>query len=257
MIQFVDTHAHLDFEYDDGKTTADIVKEAKEKNVTRIITISSDPGSIKKSYELAQTFDNVYHSMGVHPHEAKDLNSDIEEEIIRLKNKKTVAVGEIGLDYFYEHSPREVQKKAFVRLINLAQKLDLPIIVHVRDADKDAYEILKSEYNNMCKGVLHCYSGDKEQLKKYLDMGMFVSFTGTITFKKANAVQGAAIYAPNDRIMLETDAPFLAPVPLRGKKNYPCNIPIIAQKLAELRAQTLEAVASYTTTNAEKFFSLN
>jgi TatD DNase family protein len=257
MIRFIDTHAHLDFDYEDGKTPADIVKEAKEKNVTRIITISSSVESIQKSFEIAKDLDDVYHSMGVHPHDAKDFNGDVEQKILSLKNKKTVAIGEIGLDYYYEHSPKETQKKVFVKLIHLARTINLPIIVHVRDADKEAYEILKSEYDGSCSGVLHCYSGTKEQLKKYLDIGMHVSFTGIITFPKADSVREAAVYAPQNRIMLETDSPFLAPIPLRGKKNYPCNIPIIAQKLAEIRGQTLQDVAHYTTLNAEDLFLKN
>lgn len=256
MTTFIDTHAHLDFDYDEGKTPKDIVKEAKENNVTRIITISSDPASIKKSYDIAQEFDCVYHSMGIHPHDAKHYGPDTEKEILSLKNKKTVAIGETGLDYHYMHSPKDAQKKTFAELIGLAKKMGLPVIVHVRDADQEAYEILKSEYGTTCKGVLHCYSGDKGQLKKYLDLGMYISFTGIITFPKADTARESLAYTPDNRLMLETDSPFLAPVPLRGKKNYPCNIPLIAKKVAEIRMQTIEAVASYTTSNAEKLFSL-
>ncbi|MCX6112342.1 MAG: TatD family hydrolase [Proteobacteria bacterium] len=256
-MEFIDTHAHLDFEYEDGITPQQIVKEAFDNHVTKIITIGSDPKSLKKIRDIADSFENVYYSLGIHPHEAKDFNSDIEREILTLKDKKCVAIGEIGLDFFYEHSPRGVQKRVFVKQINMAQELGLPVIIHIRDADAESYDILKNEFKDFCNGVVHCYSGTKEQLKKYLDLGMSVSFTGIITFNKSLNVQEAAAYSPKERIMLETDAPFLAPVPYRGKKNYPKYIPLIAKKLSELRKETIEQVAEYTTSNAVKFFSLN
>ena len=255
-MEFVDTHAHLDFEYEEGITPEKIIKEASEVGVNRIITIGSDPASLKKIYDIANNFENVYYTLGVHPHEAKDFNLEIEKEILSLKSKKCVAIGEIGLDFFYDHSPRDTQKKVFVRQINMARELDLPIVIHIRDADREAYDILKSEFKDFCNGVVHCYSGTKEQLKKYLDLGMYVSFTGIITFNKAINVQESALYAPKERIMLETDAPFLAPIPHRGKKNYSKYIPIIAAKVSELRKETLESVAEYTTANAVKFFNI-
>jgi TatD DNase family protein len=252
---FVDTHAHLDFEYEEGITPEKIIKEAEEKQVTKIITISSDVDSIRKSFDIASKFENVYHSMGVHPHEAKDFNQSVENDIKTLKGKKCVAIGETGLDYFYDHSPKDVQKKVFVKQIGLALELKLPLVMHVRDADQDAYDILKTELKDI-GGVLHCYSGTKEQLKKYLDLGLFVSFTGIITFPKADVVKEAVIYSPQDRIMLETDSPFLTPVPFRGQKNYPKHIPIIAQKLAELRNENIEKVAEYTSKNAHSLFGI-
>lgn len=252
---FVDTHAHLDFEYEENITPEQIVKEAQDCLVTKIITISSDVPSIKKSFDIASKFPNVYHSMGVHPHEAKDFNQAVENDIKNLINPKCVAIGEIGLDFFYEHSPKDVQKKVFVQQIGLAHELKLPLILHVRDADKEAYDILKTELKEL-KAILHCYSGTKEQLTKYLDLGMFVSFTGIITFPKSTQMQAAATYAPNDRIMLETDSPFLTPIPFRGQKNYPKHIPLIAQKLAELRNQTLENIADTTSKNANTLFGI-
>jgi TatD DNase family protein len=252
---FVDTHAHLDFEYEAGITPEKIVKEAEEKLVTKIITISSDVSSIKKSFDIASRFTNVYHAMGVHPHDSKDFNQNVENDIVALKGPKCVGIGETGLDYYYEHSPKDIQKKAFTKQIELASRLKLPLIIHVRDADKDAYDILKTEIKDI-SAVLHCYSGTKEQLKKYLDLGMFVSFTGIITFPKADAVKESAAYAPQDRIMLETDSPFLAPVPFRGQKNYPKHIPTIAQKLADIRNEKIEKVAEYTSKNAHTLFGI-
>ncbi len=252
---FVDTHAHLDFEYEDGISPEKIVKEAEENLVTKIITISSDVKSIKRSFEIASSFENVYHSMGVHPHDSKDFDQNVENDIISLKGSKCVAIGETGLDYYYEHSPKEVQKKVFIKQINLASNLKLPLIIHIREADRDAYDILKTEIKDI-SAILHCYSGTKEQLKKYLDLGLFVSFTGIITFPKAIDVKESAAYAPQDRIMLETDSPFLAPVPFRGQKNYPKHIPTIAQKLAELRNESLEKIADYTSENVNTLFGI-
>jgi len=252
---FVDTHAHLDFEYEENITPETIVKEAAEALVTKIITISSDVPSIKKSFDIASKFQNVYHAMGVHPHEAKDFTLEVENDIRRLKNPKCVAIGEIGLDFFYDHSPKDVQKNVFVKQIGLAHELNLPIVIHVRDADKEAYDILKTELKDI-KAVLHCYSGTKDELKKYLDLGMFISFTGIITFPKSTIMQTAVTYAPTDRIMLETDSPFLTPVPFRGKKNQPKYIPLIAQKLAELKNHTIENVANYTSQNANTMFGI-
>ncbi len=254
-MELIDTHAHLDMEYAEGETVKNIVDRASKNNVKKIITISSSPDSIMSAHKLAESFEGVYHSIGLHPHEAKDLSSGLENTMRSLNSKKCVAVGEVGLDYHYLLSPMDIQKKVFVKMIELARELGLPLIIHSREADKDTYEILKSEYKDICNGVLHCYSGSKEQLKKYLDLGMYVSFTGIITFPKAEVAKESALYSPQDRIMIETDCPFLAPVPHRGKKNYPEYIPVIASKLAEIKGQTLEEVAKYTTRNALDLFS--
>lgn len=254
-MDLVDTHAHLDYEFEDGKTVTEIVKEAKAESVTKIITVTSAPESLSKARLIADDFENVFHSLGIHPHESKDFTKETEQEIYSLNNKKCVAIGEIGLDYFYEHSEKNIQKKVFARQIEIARELNLPIIVHTREADKDTYEILSSEYRgDNCKGVIHCYSGSPELLKKYLDLGMHVSFTGIITFPKAEDVKASARYAPDDRIMVETDCPFLAPVPHRGKKNYPKYVKLVAEKLAEIRGTDLENIAKITTANALSFF---
>jgi len=254
-MEFIDTHAHLDFEYE-GKSTADLVEAAKKANVNKIITITSEPKSLKKARDIAHEFKDVFYTLGIHPHEAVHYNADVEAEIKTLNCKKCVAIGEIGLDFFYNLSEQSVQKKVFVRQTELARELNKPIIIHMRDADVQTYEILKSEYKDFCNGVIHCYTGTREQLKKYLDLGMYVSFTGMITFKKSTDIQEAAKYAPDERIMIETDCPFLAPMPYRGQKNYPEYVVHIAKKLSELRASSLEHTANITTANATKFFGL-
>lgn len=255
-MEFIDTHAHLDFDYDEGVTVDKILQEAKDNNVTKIISIGSSVESLEKVNSISNAYEQVFYSLGVHPHDAKDFNTDVENKIKELKNKKCVAIGEIGLDFYYDHSPRDIQKRVFIKQTEIARGLGLPVIIHIRQADNIAYDILKSEYKDHCKGVLHCYSGSSSELKKYLDLGMFVSFTGIVTFEKALDVRQAAAYAPNDRIMLETDSPYLAPIPYRGKKNYPKYIPVIAQKIAEIRGQKLEAVAQYSTDNAVKLFGI-
>lgn len=254
-MEFIDTHAHLDLEYEKDENPKDLVERALKNKVSKIITISSSPRSIENAFKLSSEFENVYHSIGVHPHDAKEFSKDIEELMLRSNNKKCVAVGEIGLDYHYNLSPTDVQKKTFLKMTEIARAQGLPIIIHSREADSDTYELLKSEYHDHCNGVLHCYSGSKEQLKKYLDLGLYVSFTGIITFPKADIAKNALLYSPTDRIMIETDCPFLAPVPHRGKKNYPEYIPLIASKVAEIKGQTIEKVADYTTKNALELFT--
>jgi TatD DNase family protein len=254
-MEFIDTHAHLDFKDEENISVEKILKEAKEKNVNKIITIGSDINSLKKAPKLANKYENVYFSMGLHPHEAKHYSNNIEEEIKNTKNKKLVAIGEIGLDYFYMHSSKKEQENAFISQLQIAISLNLPCVLHIREADFDAYSILKNFKD--IRAVLHCYSSDKEKLKKYLDLDFFVSFTGIISFKKAENVREALKYAPKERIMLETDSPYLAPIPFRGKTNYPKYIAIIAENMAKIRKETLEEVANYTTNNAISFFKLN
>ena len=253
-MEFIDTHAHLDFEYDEGKTLEDIVDEAKKDGVSKIITVASAPDSLDSVAKIAASFDGVYHSLGIHPHDSKSFSPEIEKQILKLNNPKCVAIGETGLDYYYEHSERQVQKKAFIKQIDIARELKLPLIIHIREAYKDAYEILRSEFKDICPAVLHCYTGSKEDLKKFLDLGIFVSFTGIITFDKATNVKESALYAPIDRMMLETDAPFLAPIPHRGKKNYPKYTVLIAKKIAEIKNMELSLVADKTTKNASSLF---
>jgi TatD DNase family protein len=254
-MELIDTHAHLDYDYE-NKTVKELIDSAKSVGVGKIISVTSEPKSLKKAYDIAHEFENIYHSLGIHPHEAKDYSATVEAEIKDLNSKKCVAIGEIGLDFFYNHSDQEIQKKVFIRQTELARELNKPIIVHIRDADAQSYDILKTEYKDHCNGVIHCYTGTRDQLKKYLDLGMYVSFTGIITFKKSTDVQESAKYAPDDRIMVETDCPFLAPMPYRGQKNYPEYVLHVAKKLADLRATSLENIADITTANALRFFGI-
>jgi TatD DNase family protein len=262
-MELIDTHAHLDpasfIDFKNEFTVDEIIKNAENNFVKKIITVSSSVESIEKNIEITNNNKNIFCSLGVHPHDAKDYTEEIETNIINHKKNeknKVIAIGEIGLDYYYEHTDRIQQKKIFIQQINLAKTLKLPLILHIRDAHQDAYDILKQELPNGNKGVIHCYSGSKEFITKYLDLGFYISFTGIITFPKATSVHENAIFTPINKILLETDCPFLTPIPYRGKTNYPEYLIYIAKKLAELKNISLEEIATATTKNAITCFEL-
>lgn len=251
-LKFIDTHAHLDFKFD--ISIDEILEKAKAKNVEYIINISSSKDSLEKVIGISNIYKNVFNTLGIHPHDAKDYNPDIETSIYNLKNNKTLAIGEIGLDYYYLHSSKEIQKKVFIKQIEVAYNLKLPLVLHIRDAHKDAIEVLKTE--KVASAVVHCYSGTKENLKQYLDLNYFVSFTGIITFLKATDVKEVFKYAPLDRIMLETDCPYLAPEPYRGKTNYPYYVPIIAEAGAKIKELDINFFANKIYQNSINFFKI-
>lgn len=252
-IKYIDTHAHIDFEYEIN--TDLIISQAQEKGVDKIINVSSSP-IFDKVLEISSKYEFVYNTLGVHPHEAKDFTIDTQKNIYSLKNDKTLAIGEIGLDYFYEYSEISIQKKVFLKQIEIAYGLNLPLVLHIRDAHDDALDILKNEIKNIKNAVVHCYSSSKSILKKYLDLGLFVSFTGIISFPKATELREALSYAPLDRIMIETDAPYLAPIPHRGKTNYPKYIPIIASTVASVKNIELSNLAPILYSNSINFFNI-
>lgn len=257
---FIDTHAHLDML---KKMTPDFaVSEAAGENVKYIINISSDlPGSIKAS-EYACQFENVFASVGIHPHDAEDFNENTikELEALIIANKKIVAVGETGFDYFRNLSPKDSQKKAFISQVELALKYKLPVVVHDRDAHDDTLGILKhfsdNGNNKDFRAVIHCFSGGRSFANACLEMGLFISFTGVITFPNAKEIVDTVREVPLDRIFIETDAPFLAPQEKRGQENYPGFVKYIAGRIAEIKQLPLEEVARATSRNAEEFFNL-
>jgi len=251
-LKYIDTHAHLDFEYD--ISIEDILKKAKEANIEYIINISSSKDSIEKVIAISNSFNNIYNSLGIHPHDAKDYDAELEANIYSLKNNKTLAVGEIGLDYYYLHSNKETQKKVFIKQLEIAYNLKLPIVLHIRDAHNDAIEILKTE--KIENAVVHCYSSTKENLKQYLDLNYYVSFTGIISFSKAKELKEVFKYAPLNKIMLETDCPYLAPEPHRGKINYPSYIPIIAEAGAKIKELDINFFVNKIYENSINFFKI-
>ena len=248
----IDVHAHLDA-FEDVK---DVIEEAKKHGVEKIITAGYNLLSSKRSMEIANEFDGVYAVVGVHPENVEEVDKNYLEEIERFAlDKKVVGIGEIGLDYHFTTETKEKQKKMFIDQIELANNLGLPIVVHSRDAMGDTLEILKT-HTPKFGGLMHCYSGSIESAKELLKLNFSFSFGGVCTFKNAKNVCAVIENLPLEKIMLETDCPYLAPVPHRGERNEPKYIPLIAEKIAELKNVSLEEVVNETTENVEKLFNL-
>jgi len=254
---FIDTHAHITFPEFESDLPA-VIQRAKQANLEAIINIALDDKSIERSLKLSEQYPNyIYTAVGVHPHEAKDWSQKDAEKIRKLaQEKKIIAVGEMGLDYYYEHSSKEQQKKAFRESLRLAQELNLPAIIHIRDAAKEAMMIIHEENQGNLKGVLHCFGGDMNLAKEALDIGLLISFTGIATFPKATNVKEAVKQIPLDSIMIETDCPFLAPVPYRGQRNEPAYVVRVAETIAEIKGLTTEEAALQTTKTAKEFFQM-
>lgn len=252
-----DTHAHLDSEkFEDN--LEQIIQNIKNNKVKLIVNPGCDIDTSKKSISLADQYDFVYSAVGFHPHEAKFMDEQAQNEIenLALSNKKVISIGEIGLDYYYDFTPRAKQEEVFISQMELANKLDLPFIVHSRDASQETYELIK-KYKNSVDCVLHCYSQSKEMAKLYLNLGCYLSFAGPVTFKKSSNLQEVAKYAPIDRIFIETDSPYLSPEPKRGKINEPANVIYTGKKIAELKEISDEELFISTYNNAIKFFKLD
>lgn len=251
----IDTHAHLTMP--DFNDLEDVLARAKDVSVNTIINVSFDMDSSIGSADLAKKFKNIFAAVGIHPHHAEDVNDDAINRLKTLANdKKVVAIGETGLDYYENNVPKDIQKKIFVRHINLAKELNLPLIIHVRDAYDDALEILKKENDPPIKGVFHCFGECMEYAKKILDLNYYISFTGIITFKNAHNVRETAKYVPLDFIMLETDCPYLAPQIFRGKRNEPSYLKYTAEKIADIKSVSFEKACEETTKNAKRLFGL-
>ena len=258
-MEFIDTHCHLN----DEKFSADldeVVKRAKNFGVNRIINFGDTLKSSAQVVKLAETFDGMYAGVGVHPEEIEnfDENKSVEKIVELAANKKVVAIGEIGLDYYWEKNSdiRLAQQKIFVRQLDIARQLNLPVCIHERDAHGDALKILKSEGKNL-RGVLHCFSGSLEMAREVWKLGWLIGIDGPLTFKNSAKLPEIVKAAPREMILLETDAPYLAPMPNRGKRNEPAYLVDVAKKLAELRGEELEDVAAYTTENAERLYEIN
>lgn len=252
-----DTHAHLtDEAYNQDREQ--VINELERIGMAGVVNCGSDAQSSYSCIVLAEKYDFMYAAAGIHPHDAKKFDGDFEDKLSTwLKLPKVVALGEIGLDYYYDYSPRDIQKKVFSAQISIAAKFNKPIVVHSREASLDTYEILKSEMKCTRSGILHSFSQSTEMMKKYLDMGMLISISGPITFNNASKLRETVQYIPLDRLLIETDSPYLTPVPLRGKRNTPANVRYVAQKLAEIFHMNYEKVCEITCENAKKFFQLS
>lgn len=252
----IDTHAHIFVEEFD-KDIQTVLEEAFASGVQIILMPAIEPSTFEKMLQTAKRDSRLFCSIGVHPHNANDFTINTYNSLIEYaQNPKVKAIGEIGLDYYYNFAEPETQKRVFIQQINVAKDLNLPIIVHNRESDKDLMEILENEQDGRLRGVLHCFSGDVEMMQKAIDLGFYVSFTGNITYKKADSTREVVKHTPLDRILLETDSPWMAPVPFRGKRNEPKNLQYIAQKIAEIKNISINEVIEMTTKSAKDLFNI-
>jgi TatD DNase family protein len=252
----VDTHCHLDAQYfPAGPEEALARAESEGVSGFVVVGVGADLAPARAAVALAERRARVFAAVGIHPHDAVTWSPEAHVEIASLAAKASVvAVGEIGLDYHYDHSPRDVQRSVFARLVGLARDIGKPIVVHTREAAADTLAILEAEGARDVGGVIHCFSEDRPFAERALDLGFDLSFSGIVTFKSAHSVHEVAAWAPLDRILVETDSPYLAPVPRRGKPCEPAYIVHTARRVAELRGMTLESLAAATTSNAERRF---
>jgi TatD DNase family protein len=256
---FVDSHAHIDGpEFDADR--AEMLERAREAGVAIILNVGTgDPhsGVFQRAIDMARNYDHIYTAIGVHPHDARFYDDGAEALIKDLLETaaRVIAWGEIGLDFHYNNSPRDVQIEAFKRQLNAAAAAGVPVVIHTREAETETIEILQSDYSGAeCRGVFHCFSGSKDLARRALDLGFSLSFSGIVTFRRADELREIAKEVPLDRLLIETDCPFLAPVPYRGKRNEPAYVVEVARCIAELRGLPLEEIARVTTDNFENLF---
>lgn len=265
QISLVDSHAHLDGKQFNSDRE-EVIARAREAGVQSIVAIGNGdgPGTMNCGIKLAAKYDFMYATVGIHPHEAKLATDAAFDELSQLATQpKVIAWGEIGLDYFYDHSPRETQQQVFIKQMELAAAAKLPIIIHCRpsnntdDAWEDCLRLIEQHWRpTSLGGILHCFAGTWPHAKRALDLGFMISFAGNVTFPKAQQIRDAAKEVPLDRMLIETDSPYLAPVPHRGKRNEPAFVKETARQIAELRTTSIEEIGSQTTANFHRFFSL-
>lgn len=251
-----DTHSHLNvkqFEQD----TEEVIQRAKENDVSKIAVVGFDHPTIEKAIELSKNYERIYPIIGWHPTEAGTYSDEVEEKLTELVNKeKIIALGEMGLDYHWMEDPKEVQIESFRKQIRLAKKLKLPVVIHNRESTEDVYQVLKEEKIQEIGGIMHSFNLSPEWLEKFLDLGMHISFSGVLTFKNAPKVKESAKRVPLDRVLIETDAPYLSPEPNRGKRNEPAYVRFVAEELAKLHNLSFEEIAEITMKNAMELFEI-
>ncbi len=258
-MKLIDTHVHLDDEsFDEDRES--VIKRAKAAGLGAVINVGINMDSSRASLSLAREYNDFIHSaVGVHPHEAVSFDDKVDEALRGLAQEdRVIAIGEIGLDYHYDFSPRQVQQAVFKKQLNMAIALNLPVIIHNRESDKDMKAILREEANanDNLMGVLHCYSGGKKLTKAILDAGFYMGIGGIVTFAKADNVREIVEYTPSSRIIVETDCPYLAPRPYRGKRCEPMHVKLVAEKLAEIKNMPVQDIIDITTENAGKLFNI-
>ena len=261
-MEFFDSHCHLDDErFDEDRE--EIIEKIKESGVTKLVSAGYSIEGSKRGVELSQKYQFIYTTCGISPNDIPQTEEELWKDIDKIRKlveenleyKKIVAIGEIGLDYYWEKDKerRELQKKAFVKQIELANDFNLPIVIHTRDAVIDTIEILKKNKANK-KGVFHCCPLNRELVKEALKLGFYISFAGPVTFKNSKNANEIIQMVPNDKILIETDSPYLSPEPLRGKRNDSRNVKYIAQKIADVKGLSIDEVAEFTNQNTKKFF---
>lgn len=252
-----DTHVHLnDDQYKED--LEEVISRAKEEGVSNMVVVGFDRKTITRAMELIETYDFLYAAIGWHPVDAIDMTDEDLAWIEELsRHEKVVAIGEMGLDYHWDKSPKDVQKRVFREQIRLAKKVKLPIVIHNREATADIMEILKEENAAEVGGIMHCFSGSPEVAKECLDMNFYISLGGPVTFKNAKKPKEVAAAVPMEKLLIETDCPYLAPHPNRGKRNEPAYVKLVAQQIAEIKGIDLEEVAERTAANARKLFGIN
>lgn len=255
-LSIFESHAH----YDDDAFLEDrdeLLASMPEHQIGTIINVGASISSSKKSVDLAHAYDFIYAAVGVHPNETGNLtNADMEWLKSCSSDKKVVAIGEIGLDYHWDEPSRDMQAHWFSRQLQVAKEVSLPVIIHSRDAAKDTADFMRAEHAEQLRGVIHCYSYSKESARDYLEMGYYFGIGGVITFQNAKKLKECAAYLPLDRILLETDSPYLAPVPYRGKRNCSLYLPYIAQAIADLKQRKVEDIIAATRENAQNLFGI-
>jgi TatD DNase family protein len=258
---FIDSHAHIDGPEFDADREA-VLQRAHDAGVSFILNVGTgDPhsGAFERAVELGRTHENIYTAIGTHPHDARLYDDRAEEKIKSLiKNERVIAWGEIGLDFHYDNSPRDVQVDVFKQQLRAARECDLPVIIHTREAEAETIEILRSEYAGAERGgIFHCFSGSLELAQEALSLGFMISFSGILTFNKADELREVAKHVPLARMLIETDCPYLSPIPHRGKRNEPAYVVEVARVLGELYDVELEAMGYLTSDNFHRFFQLS
>ena len=256
MTEWFDSHCHVDEEkFDEDRNT--VLMRMREHGITRFAVIGSDMESSRHAIVFAKEHNGAVAAGGIHPHEAKNFREEHCDELAKwYRNGDIRAIGEIGLDYYYDFSPRDIQRSACIRQMELAWEIGAPVVYHIRDAHGDMLEIMKSMKRKLTGGIIHCFSGSPEMAREYLKLGYYISFAGPLTFRKAPKLQETALIVPRDRLLIETDSPYMAPEPVRGTRNEPANVRYVGMKLAELRGETAEQVAAYTMENALRAYGL-
>lgn len=254
---FIDSHAHLDDKrFDEDRDI--LIKGLKDNGIDIAINIGADLQTSINSVELSKKYEHIYASVGIHPHSADEADDIALKKIKELAdNEKVVAIGEIGLDFYYDNSPRDEQRKCFKEHLRLAKELNLPVVIHSREASQETFDIIQEAQDGTLRGVMHCYSGSVEMAEEYINkLGFYISIGGPVTFKNARIVKEVAQFVPLDKLLIETDCPYLTPEPYRGKRNEPMYVKYTAAEIAKLRGITVEKLAEATSRNARELFKI-